>query len=193
MNRTSVLLAGWLAALALGSSGAADPPGTYRHKVLGLFSKDRERVFREALRKIPEIELVSLDFDDAEAVLRYSPANLASKGTPEEIVRVLNQKVQSITVATLGIGAARTGPPAKFARFEIPVAGIDCEACCFGAYRAIAQVEGVEAATVSFHDGRAIVRMDPAKADRAKVEAALKKLGVEVKASDIASPSPPAR
>jgi cation transport ATPase len=68
----------------------------------------------------------------------------------------------------------------KLKSIEISVAGLDCKACALAAYESIYRLEGVERATVSFREGRVVAVIDPAKTDRAALEAALKKKGVQV-------------
>jgi hypothetical protein len=65
---------------------------------------------------------------------------------------------------------------------EIPVAGLDCKACCLAAYESIYKLDGVERATASFREGRVTALVDPEKIDRSKLEDALKKRGVQLKA-----------
>src|SRR5262249_16441621 len=82
---------------------------------------------------------------------------------------------------TFAIKPLRTIPLDKLQLIEIPVAGLDCKACSLAAYEAIYKLEGVERATASFREGRVTALIDPTKTDRTKLEAALKKRGVEVK------------
>ena len=72
------------------------------------------------------------------------------------------------------------GAPEKLTLVEIPVVGLDCKACCLGAYEAIYRLEGVEQATASFKDGLVTAWIDASKTDRAQLETALKQRGVEV-------------
>ncbi len=60
------------------------------------------------------------------------------------------------------------------------MAGLDCKGCAFGAYRAVAKLDGVERATVDFRRGIVTARVDPSKTNREALVAALKKAEVEV-------------
>lgn len=74
----------------------------------------------------------------------------------------------------------QTTPRGKLTEVVIPVAGLDCKACCLAAYEAVAGIDGVVRATARFKDGRVTVTIDPAKTDRAKLEDALTKKGARV-------------
>ena len=74
-------------------------------------------------------------------------------------------------------------PKDKLQEVVIPVAGLDCKACCLAAYEIVAQVEGVMQATATFKDGKVTAKFDPSKTDRAKLEEALRKRGVDVSPS----------
>jgi cation transport ATPase len=89
--------------------------------------------------------------------------------------------LRSASRSTFGIKPLRSIPLEKLRLIEIPVAGLDCKACSLGAYEAIYRLDGVERATASFREGRVMALIDPEKMDRARLEAALKKRGVEVK------------
>lgn len=69
----------------------------------------------------------------------------------------------------------------KLKLVEIPVAGLDCKACCLGVYEAIYKLPGVEVATASFKIGLVTALIDADKVDRPTLEAALKQRGVQVK------------
>ncbi len=172
-------------------AGAADDkpanPQLFKHRITGLFSHEREAVLREAMQEIPGVELVSIDFDHAEGTFRYDPA-VAFKGTkPEEIEKSLNNKVGNATRHTLGIEPLIATPADQLTRVEIPIAGLDCQACCLAAYESIFKVDGVAQATASFKDGKLTALIDPAKTNRDDLIAALKKRQVKVPGSDTAA------
>src|SRR6185437_12602160 len=141
-------------------------PMRIKHQITGLFSTDREQDLREAFKKIPEIKLVSKVFPNAE---------------PGQVIQRLDGMLKSASNHTFGVKPLRTVPREKLKRIEIPVAGLDCKACCLAAYEAIYRLEGVETATASFRAGRVTALIDPEKTNRAKLEAALKQRGVGVK------------
>jgi copper chaperone CopZ len=161
------------------------PPSAFskpiRHQVTGLFSTDREEDLRVTVEKIPGIKLVRIDFKNAEATLDYDPAQLLPKVKPEEMVKTLDNMVRGASAGTFGIKPLRTTPLDKLKLIEIPVTGLDCKACSLVAYESIYNIEGVELATASFRDGKVTAWIDADKTDRAKLEAALKMRGVQLK------------
>jgi copper chaperone CopZ len=155
-------------------------PQVFKHRITGLFSPERAAVLREAMPEIPNVELVSIDFEHAEGTFRYDPA-IAFKGTkPEEIDKSLNNKVGQATHHTIGIQPLIATSFDQLTRVEIPIAGLDCQACCLAAYESIYKVDGVAQATASFKDGKLTALIDPAKTNRDDLIAALKKRQVKV-------------
>ena len=171
--------------LLLGTaSRAADnrtAPSSFRHQITGLFMKEREQDLREAIEKVPQVKLVSIDFDNAEATFAYDPVKVFPGAKTEQIVQRFDNLLKTASSHTFGIKPLRSVPLEKLRRIEIPVAGLDCKACCLAAYESVYKLEGVEWATASFREGRVAALIDPEKIDRAKLEAALKKRGVQVK------------
>ena len=96
------------------------------------------------------------------------------------MTELVNDKLRSATHATFGVKPRSTAARDKLKELVIPVAGLDCKACCLAAYEIVAQVDGVVQATASFKDGRVTAKVDPSKADQAKLEEALRKRGVAV-------------
>ena len=106
---------------------------------------------------------------------------VAFKGVkPDKIVESFDQKVRAASNYTLGIQPLCPTPREQLTRIEIPVVGLDCKACCLAAYEAIFKIDGVAQATASFKEGRITALIDPAKTDRAALEAALKKKNVKL-------------
>ena len=162
---------------------AAAGEETATHRVTGLFSPQREADLRTSVTKIPGLTLVSVDMGNASAVFRYDPA-VAFKGTPNDpkhILERLNHELRNASHSTFGAAPLIATPVDKLTRVEISAGGCDCKACAFAAYQSLAPIEGVAAATVDFKAGRISVLVDPAKTNRAALEDALKKRGVEVK------------
>ena len=159
------------------------------HRITGLFSPQREAALRAAMEKLPGVKLVSVDFEHAEAVFAYDAA-VAFKGTkPEKVVERFNDLLRGATRHTIGIAPLEATPKDKLARIEIAVAGCDCPACGLAAYESISKIAGVAAATVDFKDGRIVALVDAEKTNRAALEAALKKRGVEMKTPQTAPPA----
>ncbi len=157
-----------------------DAPRTVKYQITGLFARDREQDLREAFAKIPDVRLLRVDFDSAEATLEFVPAKVLANAKPGQLLERLDHLLKSASNHTFGVKPLSTVPAAKLKRVVIPVAGLDCKACGLAAYEAVAKLEGVERATASFREGRVTAWIDPAKTDRAKLEDALKKRGVTV-------------
>ena len=151
---------------------------TYR--VIGLFSPDREKALRAGFEELADFKLIAVNFEDAEITIEFAPAKLWPGQKPERVTELVNDRVRGATNHTLGVKPRRTVTGDKLQSVVIPVAGCDCQACCLAAYEAVANVDGVYQATASFKDGRVTARIDPAKTDKAKLEDALRKKGVDV-------------
>jgi copper chaperone CopZ len=167
-----------LFAVALCPSARA---GTIKHQVTGLCMKEREQDLREAVQKIPEVKLVSIDFKNSEATFDYDPAKVFPGAKAEQIIQRFDNLLKSASHHTFGIKPLRSVPLDKLQLIEIPVAGLDCKACSLAAYEAVYKLDGVERATASFKEGRVTALIDPEKTNRSRLEAALKQRGVEVK------------
>ena len=153
---------------------------SFTHRITGLFSRDREADLRAALEKLPAVRLESVDFDHAEAVFTYDPPTAFKNAKPEQIVERFNDIIGTATNHTLGIAPLDPTPKDKLTRVEIPVAGLDCKACCLAAYESIYKIAGVAQAAVSFKAGRLTALIDPEKTNRAALEDALTKRNVSV-------------
>jgi len=72
------------AVLALGPvDGTLSPPDIQpvKHRVTGLFNKDREADLRECVKKLADVSVVGIDFDTAEVTFSYDPIKLLGKGS----------------------------------------------------------------------------------------------------------------
>lgn len=169
------------ASLALGAGGASAEPTTTKVRITGLFVPDREKDLRILFELWPELKIVGVDFAHAEATLSFDAEKVFPKAKAAEVIAKLDERVRNASTATFGVKPISGVPRDKLQRVEIAVAGLDCKACCLGAYEIVAAIDGVEQATASFKDGKITARIDPAKTDRAKLEAALKQRGVTVR------------
>jgi hypothetical protein len=158
----------------------APKPDRFTYKVLGLFSKDREADLREGFKELADIALVAVNFDDGEITVEFAPAKLFPGQKPERVVELVNDKVRQATHHTFGVKPRRTAPRDKLTQVVIPVAGLDCKACCLAAYEIVAKIDGVEQATASFKDGRVTALIDLSTTDRGALEDSLRKRGVSV-------------
>lgn len=168
------------------TAAAEDQPGEPRqikHRVTGLFSPDRQDDLRKMIDQVPDVELVSIDYENAEATFAYDPVTLFAGADAEQIPARFTNLLRSVSpYATFAIHPLYSGPREKLQLVEIEVAGHDCKGCSFAAYEAIYQIEGVERASASFKEGLVTARIDSTKTNRAALEAALTAKGVHLKA-----------
>lgn len=155
---------------------------TATHRVTGLFSREREADLREAVKRIPDLELKSVDFDRGEATFVYDAAKLFKGAKANERAQNFDRILKQASSHTFGIRPLCETPWEKLVQVEIPVAGLDCRGCELGTYEAIAKIDGVEQATASYKEGRVTARIDPAKTTREALVEALKKRNVTIKA-----------
>jgi copper chaperone CopZ len=173
------------ASLALGSiAAAADKPAprperrTYR--VLGLFAPDRVTDLREAVAELPDVKLVDVNFAYAEITLELIPSKAFPGTAAKDLLAALDGKLRRASGHTFGLKPRSTVAREQLKTVVIAVAGLDCKACALGAYEAVAQIDGVEQATASFKDGRVTARIDPARTNKATLEAALRRAEVKL-------------
>lgn len=169
-----------LVAVSLLLSPVAANAEEVKYRVVGLFMKEREKDLHQVMEQVPNVKLVRIDFDNAEALFEYDVAKAFPGAKPAQVVERLDNLVKNASRHTFGIKPLRTLPLDKLQRIEIPIAGLDCKACCLVAYEAVARIDGVEQATASFRDRRVTALIDPSKVDRGKLVDALRKRGVEV-------------
>jgi copper chaperone CopZ len=168
--------------LALADEPAKDAPHSVKYRITGLFSPDREADLRQVFTKLPDIKLVEVDFNNAEATLEYTPAKAFPNVKPADLIDRLDNAVKSASHQTFGVKPLSTVPHDKLETIEIRVRGLDCKACSLAAYEAINKLNGVEIATVNFREGRIVARVGPNKVTQAQIVEALKRMGVEVPA-----------
>lgn len=168
--------------MLLATTAPADDAATnaepIRHRITGLFSVDREADLRAAMLSIPEIDLVSIDFDRAEAAFRYDAEKVFPGANAEQVIERFNNLLRNASNHSLGITPLCAMERDKLKFVEIAVGGLDCKGCSFAAYDAIYRLDGVEQATASFKLGLVTAWIDPAKTDRMTLESALTRRGV---------------
>ena len=157
-------------------------PRKARFRVTGMFRPDRAADFKEAMKEVADVKLVSIDYRNAEATFEFIPVKaFPGAGKPEQIVQQLDNKVRQASHHTFGIRALPSSAREKLKLVEVRVAGCRCKACDLGAYEAIYRLPGVEQATACFAEGRVTALIDPAKITRAELIKALKRREVDVK------------
>jgi copper chaperone CopZ len=179
--KNAALLLGFL--LALPCLGGTLELQTFKHRITGLFSREREADLHEAVKKMTGVELISIDFDLAEVSFSYDPRKLFPQSKEKEWLERFDNLLRNNSSHTFGAKALCTTPREKLARVEISVEAPDCKACCLALYEYVAAVDGVAQATASAKDGRVTALIDPEKTNRAALEDALKKRHVKLKSS----------
>ena len=187
MKSILALIPALLIGFATGPASAAET--RVKCRITGLFRPDRVDDLRRQggrLRCVEgdasaELKLVDVDYDNAEATFAYDPdARPLKNAGPEQVRERIGQLLRDASKGTFSAVAPSTLPADRRQEIRIGVAGLDCKGCAFGAYRAVAKLDGVERATVDFQQGIVTARVDPAKTNREALVAALKKAEVNV-------------
>ncbi len=157
-----------------------------KHRIIGLSEPAREQDLREQVKTMPEVEVAALNFDTAEVTFRYDPAKLIPgynpkrPPAPEAVAKRLEDLLRAASNGTFALVPLSTLPADKLRKIEIQCGLLDCKGCRYGAYIAIAKLDGVERATVN-ENALLTAWIDAAKTNREALEAALKKGHVELK------------
>lgn len=174
-----LVLAGFVSA-----ASAQDRPAetaAIKLRVTGLFSPDRVNDLKQVMSLIPDARLVSVDYNQAEAVFEYDANKSFDKAKPDKIPERLDNAVRTGSRSTFGIKPLSMTPKDKLQTIEIGVLGLDCKGCALGAYESVAKIDGVDQATVDFKEGIVKAHIDPEKTNRETLEAALVRARVELK------------
>lgn len=164
--------------LALLAPAEAQP---VKHRITGLFSREREADLREVVKKMADVSIVEIDFDRAEVTFSYDAAKLFPKAKEKDLLERFDNLLRSSSASTFGAKPLCSTPSDKLTKVEIGVLGLDCKACALSAYESIFKIDGVEQATASFKEGRVTALIDPTRTNRAALEEALKKRNVTLK------------
>ena len=158
---------------------AADDTVTVR--VSGWFTLERVEDLRRLMQEFPEARLLQCDFPTATATFNYSgDSDLFHNAKPEQVIERLNNGNRLRSQNTIGVKTPGSLPHEKLQLIEIPIVGLDCNACCLAVHDILVRVDGVEHATASFHDGLAGAWLDPAQTNRTQLEEALKQQRVKL-------------
>lgn len=166
--------------VALLAAEPSDPVHATKHQITGLFSPDREKDLQQVFKKLPDFKVIQVDFENAEVSLEYDSAKVFPGAKPEQIVERLDNLVRGASNHTFGVKPLRSVKKETLKLIEIPVVGLDCQACSLAAYEAVYRLKGVETATASFKAGRVTAFIDPEQIDRVELEMALKQRGVQI-------------
>ena len=134
-----------------------------------------------AARALENCRLVGVDYDRARATFTYDDeAQGFKKAKPEQILQQIDTQIRKLTNHTITLLQPGTLPEAGLQRIDFTIEGLDCLGCSYGAYSAVASVEGVERATASFHSGKLTAFIDPARTNREALAEVLKKKDIKV-------------
>ncbi len=178
MKKTIVL--SLLAMLAAADSASAEVQNV-KHRITGLFNREREADLREVVKKLEEVAVVAIDFDASEVTFSYDPAKLFPKMKEKDWLERFDQLLKQNSKHTFGAKPLSSVPKDKLTRVEIPVAGNDCKGCDLSAYETVARMDGVEQATASFKEGKVTALIDSSKTNREALVDMLKKRQVNIK------------
>ena len=90
-----------IATAAFAADDKVAQPQNVTHRITGLFAPDREADLRDALEKVPDIKLISIDFEHAEGMFSYDPAVAFKNVKPDKIVESFDQKIRGASNSTL--------------------------------------------------------------------------------------------
>jgi len=159
-------------------------------RVIGFSDPSRVEDFRTTVKSVPELQLVSVDGERATAVLRYEVSAIITKPkpkpddiTPAKILAQIDNRIGKASVRTFTVAEPTGVAEDKLTKVAIKGGVLDCKGCRYGAYIAIAKLDGVERATADSITRTLTAWIDPAKTNREALEAALKKAHVELPGS----------
>jgi hypothetical protein len=161
----------------------ADEKQTKEFAIVGLFSADREQDLRTVMADIPEVQLLSVDYERARATFSYDVTSLFEQKpkkppTATEVEQRINALLTRASTNTFSLKLTPAVPREKLSRIELNIGILDCKGCQYAAYLAVTKAPGVERATVA-SDGKLVAMVETAKADEAAITAALKKANIE--------------
>ncbi len=165
------------------SSKAEEQTVTYR--VVGLCTPDRQGDLREAFKEVPNVEIVSIDYDNGECAIRYDLTKLSPGSNPkkpptdEAILKQLKERLNGVSHGLFSLKPRCALPKDKLQKIEIKIGILDCKGCRLGTYYAVAAIEGVEQVNISTTPSQVIAWIDASKTNREALVAALKKARVD--------------
>jgi hypothetical protein len=162
-------------------------PQTTTVRIIGISEPARLEDFRKAVNTVPGLELVSVDTEKASAVLRFELPAVITKPkprpedvTPQKVLEQLDNLIGKASIRTFSLTAPTGTSEAALTKVDFHVGVLDCKGCRYGAYIAIAKLDGVERASVESSTRMLTAWIDPSKTTKETLEAALKKARVEL-------------
>lgn len=160
---------------------------TSAFRLIGLSSEERIADLHQTLEAVDGIKLVALDAAKAEVTLRYDMETLFPKYPPkkprpaaDEIEKRLNDVIGPACSRTFVLKPLSKLPEDKLQKLTIKAGVLDCKACRYAVYIAVANMDGVERASVDVKTSVLTAWVDGAKVKREDLESALKKARIEV-------------
>ena len=156
-----------------------------RYGIRGLSAPEREPDLREAINRIPGVQLVDLDHDKAEVTLRYDLSALFPNNSPKnpvkpaDIEKSLDEKLRTATQGSFSLKPLCTIPEDELQRLTIKIVIPDWKGCRLGTYNSIAKLDGVELVRLSGDFSEVMAWIDSKKTNRETLIEALKKSRVE--------------
>ncbi|MFT5470528.1 MAG: hypothetical protein ACI8UO_005657 [Verrucomicrobiales bacterium] len=158
--------------VSLSAIRAEENEQTFR--VAGLFQPDQVEPLRKVFGELEDLDLVDVNYERGEATIRFGERFVAG-GDAEKQRAAISQQLRGATRGVFDVQPAVATPREQLKEIVIPVAGLDCKGCSYGAYLAVDQLEGVARATADFGEGRVTAWIDPDKITIAELEVALAK------------------
>ena len=154
---------------------------TIQFRIRGLFDLQRVEELKAQAATVADFRIVAVDYDSATATFAYADDKPPFKGAkPDSLERGFRERLSGATRGNFSVLPLAPLPRAQWQEVRIGIAGVDCRGCSFGAYNAVAEIDGVLRATASFKDGLLIAWIDPKLTNREALEAALKKRNIDV-------------
>lgn len=159
------------------------------YRLTGLFQPDRVDDLRRQAGPLViqegnsrfEVKLVEVNYEMAVVTFAYETDSPPFKNrNPDQVLERIGNQLRHISRGSFTVTPLSTLKPERQKEERIDVAGLDCKGCAYGAYRAIAQIEGVERAVVSFKEGHVKAWIDESKTNRESLIKALKNAQVDV-------------
>lgn len=168
-----------------------------RYRMTGLFQPDRVDDLRKLAGPLilrdtdvpAEVKVVDVNYDMAIVTFAYDAESKQFKDKkPEQVQERINDQLRNLSRGSFGITPLSNLKPEQLKQERITVEGLDCKGCAYSAYRAIASIEGVDRAVVSFKDGYVAAWIDPGKTNREALIKALKSAEVDVPEANTQKP-----
>ena len=135
---------------------------TYRWRLTSLFQPDRVEEVRQSIESMnPEIKVLDIDYETSIATFRFDAQKLYPGANTEK--NLVYQFGQTLRTHTRGVVEALELPDTpldKVQEVTIPIAGLDCRGCSYGAYLSVYKLPGVDYATANFRKGELYARID---------------------------------